>query len=236
MSMTRKALFVAALVLTALVLAFGVSLVAGREDPTLEVAPVPVDRVGLNPSSAPTNPSNLPNPSNVEVPGLDQVDGILKRDTDDAAEFTVGAVELDFGPEAWVLTATATEDFDDDGRTEKLLAELNGLVGQSVRLAGRIDSDGEEADVYLLNDLTYRDPVSDQVPWRPTPAPGEPASRRTVTAAAVAAVGPQSSVDELERERVGAVEWSASVLDAEGREYLVLLDRTGHVLLVREDR
>ena len=52
MSMTRKALFVAALVLTALVLAFGVSIVAGREDPTLEVAPVPVDRVGLNPSSA----------------------------------------------------------------------------------------------------------------------------------------------------------------------------------------
>ena len=129
----------------------------------------------------------------MEVPGLDQVDGILKRDTDDAAEFTVGAVELDFGPEAWVLTAAATEDFDDDGRTEKLLAELNGLVGQSVRSAGRIDADGDEADVYLLNDLTYRDPVSDQVPWRPTPAPGEPASRRTVTDAAVAAVGPQSS-------------------------------------------
>ena len=103
-------------------------------------------------------------------------------------------------------------------------------------MAGRIDSDGEEADVYLLNDLTYRDPASDQVPWRPTPAPGEPASRRTVTDAAVAAVGPESSVDELERERVGGVEWSASVLDAEGREYLVLLDRTGHVLLVREDR
>ncbi len=230
MSMTRKALFVAALLLTALVLAFGVSVLAGREDPTLEVAPVPVDRVGLNPSPASANPSNL------EVPGLDQVDGILKRDTDDAAEFTVGAVELDFGPEAWVLTAAATEDFDDDGRTEKLLAELNGLVGQPVRSAGRIDADGEEAEVYLLNDLTYRDPASDQVPWRPTPAPGEPASRRTVTAAAVAAVGPESSVDELERERVGGVEWSASVLDAEGREHLVLLDRTGHVLLVREDR
>ena len=144
--------------------------------------------------------------------------GFLKRDTDDAAEFTVGTVELDFGPEAWVLTAAATEDFDDDGRTEKLLAELNGLVGQPVRLAGRIELDGEEADVYLLNDLTYRDPVSDQVPWRPTPAPGEPASRRTVTAAAVAAVGPGFRVDELERERVGSVEWSASVLDADGRE------------------
>ncbi|HSU34938.1 MAG TPA: hypothetical protein VLJ88_04700 [Propionibacteriaceae bacterium] len=42
----------AALALTALVLAFGVSIVAGREDSTLEVAPVPVDRVGLNPSPA----------------------------------------------------------------------------------------------------------------------------------------------------------------------------------------
>ena len=235
--MTRKALFVAALALTALVLAFGVSILAGREDPTLEVAPVPVDRVGLNPTpAASANPSNLPNPSNVEVPGLDQVDGVLTRDTDDLADFAIGAVELDFGPEAWVLTAGASADFDDDGQTEALLAELDGLVGQPVRSSGRIDADGDEAEVYLLNDLTYRDPASDLVPWRSTPAPGDPAPRRTVTAAAVAAVGPESSVDELERERVGGVEWSASVIDTDGREHLVLLDRTGQVLLVREDR
>ena len=219
MSMTRKALFVTALLLSVLVLAFGVSVLVGRDDPTLEVVPVPVDRVGLNPSPASANPSNL------EVPGLDRIDGILNRDTDDVAEFTVGAVELDFGPEAWVLTAEATEDFDDDGRTETLLAELDGLVGQSVRSAGRVDADGDEAEVYLLNDLTYRDPASDQVPWRPTPAAGEPASRRSVTTAAVAAVGPGSRLEELERERVGVVEWAASVL----------LDRTGHVLLARED-
>jgi len=235
--MTRKALFAAALVLTALVLAFGVSILEGREDPTLEVAPVPVDRVGLDPTAAASaNPSNLPSPSNLEVPGLDRVEGVLKRDSDDLAEFAVGAVELDFGPEAWVLTAAAAEDFDADGQTETLMAELDGLVGQPVRSAGRIDADGDEAEVYLLNDLTYRDPASDLVPWRPTPAPGDPASRRTVTSAAVAAVGPQSFVEELEQERVGAVEWSASVIDDDGREHLVLLDRTGQVLLVREDR
>jgi hypothetical protein len=229
--MTRKALSAAALLSTALVLALGVSILAGREDPTLEVAPVPVDRVGLNPTPAATA-----KPSNLEVPGLDQVDGVLKRDSDDLAEFAVGAVELDFGPEAWVLTADAPEDFDGDGRTETLIAELDGLVGQPIRSAGRIDADGDEAEVYLLNDLTYRDPASDLVPWRPTPAAGDPSSRPTVIAAAVAAVGPEASVEELERERVGGVEWSASVIDTDGREHLVLLDRTGQVLLVREDR
>jgi hypothetical protein len=219
-----------ALVLTALVLAFGVSALASGDDPTLEVAPVPVDRVGVEPSPVPVKPTNL------EVPGLDQVDGVLKRDSDDLAEFTLGAVELDFGPEAWVLTANAAEDFDADGQVETLMAELDGLVGQPVRSAGRIDADGDEAEVYLLNDLTYRDPASDLVPWRPTPALGDPASRRTVSAAAVAAVGPESFVEELERERAGAVEWSASVIDTDGREHLVLLDRTGQVLLAREDR
>ena len=64
---------------------------------------------------------------------------------------------------------------------------------------------------------------------------GSPANR-TVTAAAENAVGPGFRVDELERERVGSVEWSASVIDSDGREHLVLLDRTGQVLLVREDR
>jgi hypothetical protein len=92
-----------------------------------------VDRVGLNPTPAATA-----KPSNLEVPGLDQVDGVLKRDSDDLAEFAVGAVERDFGPEAWVLTADAPEDFDAGGRTETLIAELDGLVGQPIRSAGRI--------------------------------------------------------------------------------------------------
>lgn len=227
--MTRKALFLAVLVLTAVALAFGLLALAGRDDPTVEVAPVLVDRVGPNPPLASTNASVM------EVPGLERVDGLLEQDTDDAAEFTVGTVELDFGPEAWVLTAAPTEDFDGDGQAEPLLVELDGLVGQSVRSAVRIEPDGDDADVYLLNDLTYRDPAGGQVPWRPTPAPGDPASRRTVTAAAENAVGPGFRVDELERERVGSVEWAASMLDADGREQLVLLDRTGHVLLVRED-
>ena len=42
--------------------------------------------------------------------------------------------------------------------------------------------------MYLLNDLIYRDLASDQVLKRFTPAPGDPALRRMVTAATVAAV------------------------------------------------
>lgn len=94
-------------------------------------------------------------------------------------------------------------------------------------------SDGD-ADAYLLNDLAYRDPADSQLPWWPTPAGGNPATRQAVTAAA-AAVGPGARVDELDRERVGTVEWEASVDTSDGREYLVRLDRTGKVLLAHQN-
>ena len=68
-------------------------------------------------------------------------------------QFTLGSVDLDFGPDAWVLTAGPLQDYDQDQRTEALLDELAGLTGQQVTTLVRPGDGGDEAEVYALNDL-----------------------------------------------------------------------------------
>ena len=84
------------------------------------------------------------NPSDLEVPGLDQGLGpeIELHRSDGELRVVIGVPLED--PVDLMLTANATEDFDDDGRTETLLAELEGWSGKPVRSAVRIDADGGE--------------------------------------------------------------------------------------------
>lgn len=214
-----------------LLLGGGVVLVSVvlRDDPGLQVGSVPVERVQPDPTTP------LASPGVREVAALDSVEGTLRQEGNDPEGFKVGSVELDFGPGVWVLTAGPSEDFDGDSRREPLLDELIGLAGRPAQVAVRLDLDDNDADVYLINGLTYRDPAGGPVPWRPTPVRGDPASPQSIAATARAEVGPQAQLDDLERIRIGRVEWQASVEAADGREFLVLLDRTGTVLLVRAD-
>lgn len=214
-----------------------------RADPTEHVGPVSVDQVSVAPSMGTTEPGASPPSSAVsptgssrgttqQVEALDPLQGTLEA-KDDPGEFRLGNVELDFGPSAWVLTAPPMQDYGRDGRTERLEAELNGLVGRPVDLLVRLD-DGDDAAVYMLNGLPYRDPAG-AAPWTPPRPPAQPAPPADVRAAAADAVGPRAEVDDLESVQAGSVAWEASVTAANGTDFLVLLSATAKVLTVRED-
>lgn len=171
-----------------------------------------------------------------EVVALDELAGTFERrpdDDDDEDEYRVDGVELDFGPESWIRTAQAPEDFDGDGTVELVRDELAGLHGQDVRLLVRFDDDRDEADVYLVNDRPYRDPSAALAPWQ-EPREGERPGRAALEAAAAEAVGRGARVVDLEPDD-GTAGWEADVLDAAGVEHQVLLDARGAVLDVRRD-
>jgi uncharacterized membrane protein YkoI len=107
---------------------------------------------------------------------------------------------------------------------------LAGLVGQEVTLLVRFDDDGDDADVYVIGDLTYRD-VSAPAPW----LPADSATDEALRAAAAGAVGDGAEVIELDPEDDGDVAWEAKVRAADGTEREVRLDAAGAVIDVRDD-
>lgn len=163
------------------------------------------------------------------VPGLDEVHGLVSRDDpDEVDELTVGRVELDFGPEEWVAAAGPMQDYDNDGAVEPLRDELSGLVGREAHFLVRLDSKGDDGDVYAINGRPYRDPAGPP-PWNP-----DGAKETDVRRAAAAAVGAGASVTKLETQDYPRG-WEAKVVDAAGREYKVDLDASGKVLAIEAD-
>ena len=201
---------------------------AAQEDPTVEIGAVAVDQVRLSSPTASTSARQQ------QVEALERLDGTLTMLGDDPEDFYIGPIELEFGPEAWVMTAGPTEDFDGDGTVERLLNELRGLVGRPVTALVRLDNDGDEANVYRLNDLTFRDSAGGRPPWLAADTDeSDAATWEAVRTAAADAVGPGAVVDELEWQSAGDVAWEVDVLSAEGREHTVLLDSAARVLDVR---
>ncbi len=222
----RLAMIIAlALALTAIGAATGWLVL--RRDPSVQVGSVPIS--GISVRAAPTTSATR----SQQVEALDHLEGTLQAG-DDPGQFTLGSVDLDFGPDAWVLTAGPLQDYDQDQRIEALLDELAGLTGQQVTILVRPGDDGDEADVYVLNDLPYRDPAGPP-PWTTaTPTSAASASDAQLRTAATTAVGERARVVELEREPAGQVAWEASVIAADGTEYTVLLSAAGDVLDVRQ--
>jgi hypothetical protein len=227
MSRRRWAVIGAAAVMA--VVAIGASVTAAaQEDPTVEIGAVAVDQVRLSTPTASTSARQQ------QVEALERLDGTLTMLGDDPEDFYIGPIELEFGPEAWVMTAGPTEDFDGDGNLERLLNELRGLVGRPVTALVRLDNDGDEANVYRLNDLTFRDSAGGRPPWLAAEADdADAATWEAVRTAAADAVGPGAVVDELEWQSAGDVAWEVDVLSADGREHTVLLDSAAQVLDVR---
>ena len=229
----RRPLILLVAVLVAVVLALTTTWLLTRQDPQETVAAVEVQGVRVV-SPSPAVPSAADRREQQQVEALEALTGTLQRGSD-ADEFVLDNSELDFGPDTWVLTAGPLGDFDGDGKTERLRDELDGLVGRQVTAMVRFDADGDDAEVYVLNDQTYRDSASNVPPWEPKPYAGPAASTETVSAAAAAAVGRGARVTDLERVRAGLVAWEASVTDARGREYTVALAADGDVIDLRRD-
>jgi len=180
------------------------------------------------------------NPSSTQsVDGLEQLVGELRADGDgdDADDWSVSGVEVDFGPEEWLLTQPELEDFDGNGTVEPLLDELRGLEGTEVTLGVRYeaDEDRDDADVYTVNGVAFRDTDDGPAPWQNTDEQAA-ADRDTVSTNAAEAVGEGARTVEVERQdEDGWDGWDAEVVDAGGQEYEVILDVAGEVVDVRAE-
>jgi len=97
---------------------------------------------------------------------LTNITGILEYDD---VHFFIGDVELHFGPNWYITSAIAAEDYDGDGENELIIDELLGLVGTEVTLGGHMQSEGWMS-VFTINGLVYREPGqpiwSSQHQWR----------------------------------------------------------------------
>ncbi len=168
------------------------------------------------------------------VDGLDQLIGTL-RAGDDPDDWYVSGVDVDFGPEAWMVAAPAFEDYDGDGTTEPLLAELRGLDGREITIGVRFDLDDDPDDAYAftIQGLPYRDPAGGPAPWH-TAAPAGQASADEIAAAAATAVGAGATALDIDRETDGGwTGWDVDVRSSDGRVYDVYVDLSGAVLDVR---
>ena len=169
---TRKALALTAAGV-ALVGAAGVAA-AGElgDDPESSVAAIEVGRL-----SEPARPAGgddrgtSTTTATRGVSGLTELSGRVTQAPDDDGfdDLVVEGIELDFGPDEWTSTVGPTQDFDGDGTAEALADEFRGLRDTDGTFMVRIDDDGDEADVYLINGLTYHDPAG-EAPWVSGPA------------------------------------------------------------------
>ena len=205
-------------------------------------------------SSTTTSPAADP-AAPQQVAGLDQVQGVLTRDDssddsddsddrddsddssdDDFADFQVAGVDLELGPESWLLTAGPLADFDGDGTTRPVLEELEALLGEEVTIAGRYDDgDDDDLQVYEVNGRTFRDSAGAAAPWQGSGTSGAALDRDEVVAVALDAVGADSRLDSVDREDDGGSAWEVEVVDAYGQEQRVLLDASGSVLDIRPE-
>jgi len=171
------------------------------------------------------------------VDGLEQLVGEL-RAGDDPDDWSVAGVDVDFGPEEWLLTDPEQADLDGDGTTGPVLEELRALEGREVTLGVRYeeddDGDRDDADVFTVNGATYRDPDG-AAPWKDTGGQGD-ADRDSVAAAAEKAVGEGARAVDVDRnDDEDGAGWDVEVHGADGKEYEVLLDASGEVVDVRAD-
>lgn len=188
-------------------------------------------------------------PAAQQVEGLDTVQGVLTRDddsgsddssddnrsddSDDRDDFEVAGVDLELGPESWLLSAGPVADFDGDGTLRPVLEELEGLVGTEVTVLGRLDDDGDELEVYVIQGLQLRS-TSGPAPWE-SGDQGATLGQDAIVEAALDAVGADSRLDSVDREDDGGAAWEVEVVDAQGREQRVLVGADGTVLDIRPE-
>jgi hypothetical protein len=206
----------------------GAGMIGGLliDDPDRTFEPI---RVGVSISGT-TTPPPAEGPGSQAVEGLEQLVGEL-RPGDEADDWYVAGVEVDFGPEAWLFSDPAVGDFDRDGRTEPVLAELHDLDGAEVTLGVRYEPDDQrdDADVFTVNGVTYRDAAGDDTPWQTDIQ--SLVDHVTVSTTAALAVGEGARVVEVEwNTEDGWGGWEVDVVSGDGAEFDVFLDATGAVV------
>jgi hypothetical protein len=238
---TKKRLVLGAVGIAAVASLGTWGVIAATDDPDEDVETVLLDNVAtqnggddLNDDDGDGNGDGDDRP----VTALEALSGTVELvpdddgddDADDAIDLRVDGVELDFGPDEWVLDAEATDDLDGDGDTEALATELEGLVGQDVGLqVGYDDGERDDADVYEVNGTVFRE-LGGPAPWDADGDAAE-ATQDDVARAAEAEIGDGARAVEVDRDdEDGSLTWEVDVVDADGREHTVVLNGAGEVL------
>lgn len=196
------------------------------DDPERTFEPI---RVGVTVSGTPTAPPP-DGPESQAVQGLEQLAGDL-RPGDEADDWYVAGVEVDFGPEAWLFSDPVVGDFDRDGSTEPVLTELRDLDGHEVTIGVRYEPDDQrdDADVFTLNGVTYRDAAGGDTPWQTDIQ--SLVDHVTVATTAAHAVGEGARVVEVEWDTEDGWDgWEVDVVGGDGAEYDVFLDANGAII------
>lgn len=94
-------------------------------------------------------------------PTLITVSGTLQRS---GTTYTLNGVETDFGARWYITSTTAPNDYDGDGTRERIVAELDGLLGRRVTLQVEVGRRGDD-DVFTINGLFYRATDGSPPPW-----------------------------------------------------------------------
>jgi hypothetical protein len=77
--------------------------------------------------------------------------------TYDGTNFYITTVELHFGPNWYITSATSAVDYDNDGTLELIIEELQGLVDTTITVEGHYQSQ-DWMSVFTINGDVYREP------------------------------------------------------------------------------
>jgi hypothetical protein len=207
----------------------GAAISSAITDPDVDVAAVEMPGISVTPGAE----GDITVQS---VQGLEQLIGTL-RAGESPDDWYVSGIEVDVGPDGWISGAPPFADYDSDGTTDPLLTELRRLEGRNVTLGVRyeIDDDQDDADVFTIEGLAFRDPAGGPAPWQTEPV-GTEATRDDIAAAAVAAVDQGTATIDVDRtSNDGWSGWDVEVRAADGSASQVHLDLTGNVLDIRPD-
>lgn len=179
-------------------------------------------------AAAPTGDAADSVQAGAQVLALEEITGVLTRG-DDLDDYEIGQIDLDLGPEGWIATATAPADYDGDGQVGTMVGELDVLLGSEVTMLVQLDGDRDDADVYVIDGMDFRDVAGGPAPWQAEQA----AAEADLRAAAEAAVGEGARSTDLDRQDDGG--WEVEVIAADGRDYDVRLSAAGEVLSAQLD-
>lgn len=85
---------------------------------------------------------------------LSELTGIM---TYDETNFYITSVELHFGPNWYITSATSAVDYDNDGTFELIIDELLGLVDTTITVEGHYQAE-DWMSVFTINGEIYREP------------------------------------------------------------------------------
>jgi hypothetical protein len=127
--------------------------------PTEPTTPTPTEP---SPSDPPTSPTpTTPTPSDPDDgTALTTITGVLRHTE---AGWRVGTTILDLGPDDYVQGTQAPADYDNDGASETIADELEGLAGSEVSLEVRTTE--TSTAVYTIQGLPYRPEDGSAAPW-----------------------------------------------------------------------